>query len=177
MTIKQIGSETLFQGKIFNVRVDTLRTESGHTSRIELVEHAGAAVIIPQDPEAHIWLVRQYRHPAGERLLELPAGTLEAGESPLVCAERECQEEIGMRPGELHPLGSSYLAPGYSTELVHFFLARELTHAPLPGDEDEDLRAERFSWESLQQCIREGTIRDAKTLAGLLLAQLHGAFD
>lgn len=165
-----IQSESVFQGKVFSVRIDHLERPSGGAQRVELVEHPGAVAIIPIDDEERIWFVRQYRHPAGENLLELPAGTLQDQEDPEACAVRESREEIGLLPGVLDHLGGTFLAPGYSTEYIHYFLARDLTPAPLAPDEDEELFVEKLSWDEIQSHISNATIRDAKTLVGLFLA-------
>ena len=165
-----IRSERVFQGRAFAVRVDQLRRADGEISRIDLVEHVGAVTLLPLGQDGLIWLVRQYRHPAGKRLLELPAGTLEPGEPPEECARRECREEIGMAPGRLERLGGFYLAPGYSTEYLHVFLAADLQPSPLPGDEDEQLEIERLGLIQVLQRMRRGEIEDAKSLAALLLA-------
>ena len=116
-------------------------------------------------------MVRQYRHSAGQVLLELPAGTLEPGEDPRACAERECREEIGMAPGRLTPLGECFLAPGYSTEYMYFYLAEDLSPAPLEADQDEDLRVERVPTAALAGRVSLGELRDAKSLAALYLAR------
>jgi ADP-ribose pyrophosphatase len=104
-------------------------------------------------------------------LLELPAGTLEPGEDPLETAARECREEIGMAPGQLDRLGGVFLAPGYSTEFLHFFLATDLQSSPLDPDEDEDLQVVTVSLDEAIDAIDQGQIQDAKTLAGLYLWQ------
>lgn len=165
-----IRSERVFHGKAFDVRVDQLRLPDGRSTRIEVVEHGGAVTLLPRDAEGRLWFVRQYRHPAGKRLLELPAGTLEPGEPPEQCARRECREEIGMEPGDLRRLGGFYLAPGYSTEYLHVFLATQLHPSPLPGDEDEHLQIEALTLEQALQHMRSGALEDAKSLAALLLA-------
>ena len=172
MEYKVRDSRRAFDGKVFNVRVDVLDGPAGITSRVDIVEHPGAIALIPIDEQDRVWLVRQYRHPAGEELLELPAGTMNPGESPAVCATRESREEIGMAPGELIPLGGTFLAPGYSNEYVHFFLAQGLYAAPLPPDPDEVLHLEKIPWRKLWKLSADGSIRDAKTLAGLTLARL-----
>ena len=123
MEYKVRESRRVFDGKAFNVRIDLLYGPTGATSRVDIVEHPGAIALIPIDEQERVWLVRQYRHPAGEELLELPAGTLDPQETPAACASRECREEIGMAPGELIHLGGTFIAPGYSSEYLHFFLA------------------------------------------------------
>lgn len=173
MDYETIASEIAFEGKVFRVRVDNVRNPSGQKSRVDVVEHAGAVVMVPIEKDNLIWLVRQYRHPTGSYILELPAGTLDPSEEPAQCAIRECREEIGMAPGKLEELGGFYLAPGYSTEFIHAFLAKDLQPASLPRDEDEDLHIERYSLEELERLIQAKEIKDAKTIAALSLARSH----
>jgi ADP-ribose pyrophosphatase len=166
-------SDLIFQGKVFNVHVDEVQKTTGKTMRVDVVEHGGAVVIFPIDEESLIWFVDQYRYPIGRRLLELPAGTLDPGEEPDACAIRECREEIGMSPNRLTHLGGLYLAPGYSTEFVQFFLAQDLTPSPLEQDEDEDIQLKRLNPKEVREWIERGQIHDSKTLAGILLAFQH----
>jgi ADP-ribose pyrophosphatase len=167
------GSEIVFDGKVFRVRIDNVQAPSGHTMRVDLVEHGGAVALIPIDSDGKIVFVRQYRHPASEILLELPAGTLEPDEDPQTCAVRESREEIGMSPGKLTYLGGTYLAPGYSTEFIQYYLAQDLTYDPLTPDTDEDLRIEHFTWQEIQGMMAQQEFRDAKTLVGLYLARRY----
>jgi ADP-ribose pyrophosphatase len=163
-------SELIFQGKVFNIRVDEVQKAPGKTMRVDVVEHGGAVVILPFDHESRIWFVDQYRYPTGHRLLELPAGTLDPGEDPEECAIRECREEIGMIPAQLTHLGGFYLAPGYSTEYIQFFLVQDLSPAPLDQDEDEDIVVKCLAVDEIREWIDHGQIQDSKTLAGLFLA-------
>jgi len=170
MAYSLIRSDIVFKGKIFDVRVDEVLDPNGRRMRVDLVVHTPSVALVPMDAEGMIWFVRQYRHPAGEWLLELPAGSVRAGEDLLECARRECREEIGMSPGNLTSLGGSFIAPGYSTEFLHFYLAQDLTPAPLPPDEDEDLQVLRLTKEEALGHLREGSLRDTKSIAGLFLA-------
>ncbi len=165
-----LRSEIGYQGRAFSVRQDVVQFPGEREARLDIVEHNGAVTIFPLDVRQRVWFVRQYRHAAAQALLELPAGTLEKGEDPLVCAQRELQEEIGMRAGELLPLGEFFLAPGYSTEYMHVFLARDLSPSTLPGDEDEFLVVEQIPLPQVLTMARSGHIQDAKTLAALFLA-------
>jgi len=126
-------------------------------------------VLVPIEDDGRIVFVKQYRHPTGKILLELPAGTLDPHEDPESCAIRECREEIGMAPGKIARIGGFYLAPGYSTEYLDIYLAQEMSPAPLDPDEDEDLEIERLDSHQIQKKIEAGIIEDAKTLASLYL--------
>lgn len=151
-----------------SVRVDRLRFAGGRESTAEVVEHRGGVTLVAFDSQGRLLMVRQYRHPAGRWLLELPAGTLDPGESPETCAERELQEETGYRPGGLERLGGFYLAPGYCTEYQHVFVASGLTESRLEGDEEEiDLHP--LPLDDALRLVEAGEIEDAKTVAALLL--------
>jgi ADP-ribose pyrophosphatase len=171
MTYRVVYSQTEFEGKLLRLRTDQIELQSGSIRRSEVVEHPGSVAVVPIDSDRKIWFVEQYRHPAGETLLELPAGTLEPGEAPSKCAQRECREEIGMAPGELIALGSGYLAPGYSTEYLHLFLAKKLAPSSLDPDEDEEITITQIPLEHSWEYVLEGKIRDIKTIAGLALAR------
>ena len=163
-------SEVVFHGKVFNIRRDVVKAPSGAHRVIDVVDHGGAVSMMPVDDQGRILFVRQYRHATGEYILELPAGTLDPEEDPDDCAVRECREEIGMTPGRLVHLGDCYLAPGYSSELNHMYLALDLTPAPLSPDEDEDIRVEPVPLEGIRAFVQNGGVRDGKSLAILLLA-------
>ena len=162
-----VASRRVHDGWI-GLRVDTLRFASGREGTIDVVEHPGGVTIVAFDRDERLLLVRQYRHPAGRELLELPAGTLEPGETPESCAERELQEEAGYRPGRLERLGGFYLAPGYCTEYQHVFLASGLVANRLEGDE-EALCQETASLDDALRLVAAGEIEDAKTVGALLL--------
>lgn len=155
-----------------NLRVDSLRYPSGHESTAEVVEHPGGIVIVAFDSAARLLLVRQYRHPAGRELLELPAGTLEPDEAPELCAERELQEETGYRPGRLERLGGFYTAPGFCDEYLHAFLALDLVESRLQGDE-EAIDLEAIPLDEAHRMIASGQIEDAKTAGALFLYALR----
>ncbi len=150
------------------LRIDLLRFDNGHESTQEVVEHRGGVTLVALDDEGRLLMVRQYRHPAGRELLELPAGTLDADETPEQCAERELQEETGYRPGRLERLGGFYLAPGYCSEYQHVFLATDLSESRLAGDEPA-IHLERVPFEEARRLVASGQIEDAKTAAALLL--------
>lgn len=162
-----VRSELIHQGEVFTLRRHYIETRRGIVAR-DIVWHRGAVVLVPII-QGQVVLVRQWREPLGE-LLELPAGTLDRGETPEVCAARECREEIGMRPDRLESLGAHLAAPGYSTEMLFFFLAQDLVADPLPLPEEEGLAAERMDWAVALEMAAKGGFQDAKTALGILLA-------
>ncbi len=162
-------SETAFQGRAFKLRLDYLQTPDGRDVVYEIIEHPGAVTIIPLDEEHRILFIKQYRPATGEVLLELPAGTLNPGEDPQVCAEREVREETGMAARQMEKLGELWLAPGYSTEKLRFFLATGLYESPLEQDDDEFIEVERIPYLDALEMAARGEIVDGKSLAGLLL--------
>ena len=163
-----IDSENVFEGRVFGLRLDTLRTPDGHTFRREMIYHPGAVCMVPIDSDGRLLLVEQYRHGARTRLLEIPAGTLEPGEDPGETAARELREEVGMRAERVESLGGFWIAPSYATEYLHLYLCRELTPDPLPGDEDEDIEVVRLTPDEAVAAIDSGRIIDAKSIAGIL---------
>jgi len=171
MKFETLQRETVYQGKAFDVHRDTVRLPNGQSTQLDIVEHVGAVTILPLDEQGRIWFVRQYRHPAAQQLLELPAGTLEPGEPPEACALREIREETGQAAGEMRKLGEFFLAPGYSTETMHVFLATKLRPNPLPSDSDEFLSVETRPVAEVLQMVERGEIQDGKTLAALMLAR------
>lgn len=171
MQFEVLKSEEIFKGRIFDLHRERVRYPDGREADFEFLTHKGAVTIVPLDEDGNIWMVRQYRHPTGGLLLELPAGTLEVGESPINCASREVREEIGRAAGDMRHLGEFYLAPGYSTEYMYVYLATQLTSDPLLPDADEYLEAELHSVEDLLKMVTNGEIRDAKTIAALSLAR------
>lgn len=170
MSWEVLHSETVFAGRVFSVRRDSVRTEIGRVVELDIVEHLPTVALVPVDAEWRVWFVRQYRHATKEHLLELPAGTVDGGEGPEACARRECREEIGMAPGRLQLLGTYYLAPGYSTELMYFYLAQDLTPDALRPDEDEAITVERVPIDQAMGLASSGALRDAKSIVGLHLA-------
>lgn len=164
-----IESQTLYRGRVVTLRIDRVRLPNGHITQREIVEHRGAVAIVPLLDTNTVLLIRQYRQAVGETLLEIPAGTLEPGEPPDRCAERELQEETGYRAGTLRHLFSQYLAPGYSQEVLHVYLAEQLTSAHQQTEEDESVELAPTPLEHIVPMILKGEIKDAKTIAGLLM--------
>jgi ADP-ribose pyrophosphatase len=170
---KIIKSEELYIGKLVHLYRDTVELPDGtHTPR-EIIRHPGAVAAVPLvdgDSGLHVILVRQYRTAAQKLLLEIPAGTLEPGEKPDAAMDRELQEEIGYRAGTLERLLGEYTAPGYTTELIHIYLATDLTPARLAGDADEFIEAVTLPFDEALGMVLRGDIEDGKTIIGLLLA-------
>jgi ADP-ribose pyrophosphatase len=161
----------IFQGRVFDMEHVMVQLPDGVERRYDLVKHPGAVVLLPVDDEGNLLFVRQFRLGSLSELLELPAGTLEHGEPPEDCARREIREETGMSAGELRLLGDFYMAPGYSTECLFIFLARQLSHDPLEGDADEFLSLEKMPVAEAYRLARQGKINDGKTLAALMMAE------
>lgn len=173
MKIKTLGSEKVFEGRVFDLRQDKVRLSNGRVAYLDILEHSGSVTILPLDDEDNIWFVYQYRHPAGYKVLELPAGALEQGEDPFECARREMREEIGMGAKTIKKIGEFFLAPGYSTEFMHIFLATSLFPASLPQDEDEIIEIKRLPLDVAMGKAASGQILDAKTIAALFIAKEH----
>lgn len=171
MTFKVEKSAVVFNGRVFDVLQEQVRYPDGRLAEVDVVRHAGAVAILPIGPGGQLVFIRQYRHAVGGMLLEIPAGRLEAGEDPETCAQRELQEEIGMRAGWLRPLGAFYPAAGYTDEYLHIFLAGDLLASQLPGDADELIELERLSPSTALAMAARGEIQDAKTLIALFWAQ------
>jgi len=164
-----LSTETVYKGKIFDIRIDEIRDGEIEYKR-EIVVHKGSCVVIPVFEDGTIALVRQYRHAAGKFLLEICAGTLNAGEDPKEGAIRELEEEIGVRAAKIEKLSEFYVSPGFLTEKMHVYLATELTETQQNLEEDEILTIERHAFDALFDMIRGGEIEDAKTIAGVILA-------
>ena len=160
--MKPDDSRTVYDGKLFDVTVERW----GEHER-EIVEHPGAVAIIAVDGDGMVTLVRQRREAAREHLLELPAGTLEQGESPLESARRELEEETGLTGGQWRELAGFYTTPGFCREYMHVFAAEGVTSGEASPEDDEELELVRWPIGDIAERMRE--LEDAKTLAGLLL--------
>jgi ADP-ribose pyrophosphatase len=165
----------VFEGRIFTVQVETIALPRGGELAVEIVRHPGSVVLIPVTAAGELLLVRQYRHPIGRWVWELPAGTLKPGEEMEHAAIRECHEEVGLIPSHIEHVGAFYPSPGFCDEIMHFFRATGL-RPPGAGDEaahqdeDEDLEPRAFSRADVKAMMTSGEIVDMKTLAGVTLA-------
>jgi ADP-ribose pyrophosphatase len=164
-----IDSKKIFEGRVFDVTVDTVR-EGDQTYQREVVHHGGSAVILPVFDDGTIALVKQYRHPAVKYLLELPAGTLNDRELPEVGAARELEEELGLVAGRMEKLSEFFVSPGFLGEKMWLYLATDLQETEQRLEDDEAIEIVRLPIERALQMITDNEIEDAKTIIGLLLA-------
>lgn len=177
---QKLSSETLYKGKIFDINLDSIREGDVEYKR-EIVVHKGSCVVIPVFDDGTVALVRQYRHAAGKYLLEIPAGTLNAGERPEVGAARELEEEIGVIAEKIEKISEFYVSPGFLTEKMHLYLATGLTETQQMLESDEILMVERLPLAKALKMVEKREIEDAKTIIGLMLlanrTQLHAHAD
>ncbi|MBK9527449.1 MAG: NUDIX hydrolase [Acidobacteria bacterium] len=164
-----ISSKHIYKGSIFDIRVDTVREGELEYER-DIIAHPGSGVIVPVYEDGTVALVRQYRHAAGKSLLEIPAGSLDEGESPETGARRELEEEIGVTAENFEQIAAFYVSPGFLTEKMFVFLASGLKETSQSLDDDEIVEIERISFERAFEMIRSGEIEDAKTIVGLTIA-------
>jgi len=163
-----LSSSYLYRGRIINVRQDRVRNSAGKEAFREVVEHPGAVAVLALDRDEKVVLVRQHRQPAGEVLLEIPAGKLEPEEEPLACARRELLEETGLETDKWQELFSFYPSPGFSDEIIYLFLAEEAKEASsAPADPEENLSMEKIALNEAREMIRQGAIKDGKTIIAL----------
>ncbi len=172
ITPQVVHSEVLVKSYPFDVVSERLRYPDGHTLERSIVQHPGAVALVALDGEGRWLLVRQYRHAARKWLLEVPAGTLEPGEAPDATAARELREETGFAADRLERLGGTWMAPGFCSEFIHFYLATGLRPDPLPQDEDENLSEPiALTLDEVWAAIARGEIEDAKTVVAAALFQ------
>ncbi|WP_371369419.1 ADP-ribose pyrophosphatase [Sporomusa rhizae] len=167
---KPLTSTSIFEGKILKLRRDEVLLPNGKTGTREVVEHPGAVAIVPKTKDGHIILVRQFRHPIRQVILEVPAGKLDPGEKPEACALRELAEETGFVANKLQKLTSIFTTPGFSNEIIHLYVAEDLVKSDKQPDEDEFINTELYSPDQIRQMIAHGEICDAKSLVALCLA-------
>jgi ADP-ribose pyrophosphatase len=170
-----MGSQRIYTGRVVNLDLDQVRYPDGSVGELEIIRHPGASAIVPflSDPrgdDPQILLIKQYRYAVGGYLYEVPAGRLEVGESPVDCARRELREETGCEAEEITALLSLYTTPGFTDELIHLFVASGITRGTRRTEADEFLTVETMSLSRALEMVRNGEIRDAKTVVTLLYA-------
>jgi len=168
--VKLLESRELYRGKIIDLFVDRVKLPNGNVCELEMIRHPGAAAVVPVDADRNVVLVRQYRYAASGWLYEVPAGKLDEGEDPAVCAAREIEEEVGLRPGRLTPMGWIWTTPGFTDERISLYLATELVASKQSLQPDEVLSVERMPFDEAVDLARRGEIRDAKSVCALLRA-------
>lgn len=171
----QVGTRRAYAGRVISLDVDTVRFPDGTVGELEMVRHPGASAVVPflsdpAGPDPQLLLIRQYRYAALDYMYEIPAGRLEPGEAPEVCAERELREETGCTASRLEFLHTMYTTPGFTDEKIHLFLATGLTRGEASREADEFITVEVVALSSALTMIRDGVIRDAKTALGILYA-------
>ena len=169
MTIKNI-----YSGKVLILNMETVPLPNGATTDLEIIRHPGASAVVPMKEDGTVILIRQFRHAAGGFIYEIPAGKLHPGEDPKVCAARELEEEVGYRvaDGNLEYLTSIFTAPGFTDEVIHIYKATRLEKGQQQLDQDEVLEILEWPLEKAIAEIRNGTIRDAKSIIGLQMVLL-----
>lgn len=170
-TESPLDSARVFQGGFLTLYRDTVRLPDGASANREYLRHPGAAMMIPFLDDATLLLEHQFRYPAGGHFLELPAGKIDAGETPLATAQRELVEECGYKAGEWRHLGTTHPCIGYSDERIEIFAARELTHVGHARDAGEFLELVPMALDDALAGVRDGRITDGKTIVGLLWAE------
>jgi ADP-ribose pyrophosphatase len=163
--------EVLFEGRVIRVERERITLPNGNATVIEAVRHRGSVVIIATPAPDQIILIRQFRPVIDRWIWELPAGSLDRGETPETAVVRECEEEIGLTPGQMTLLGSWYPTPGFCDEIMHFYLCEQLVapQRPVEKDEDEQIEPATVSFDDARAMIADGRVMDMKTVVGLSL--------
>ena len=171
--VGRLERQRIFQGRIVDLSVDRVRLPNGNICDLELIHHRGAAAVVPVDEDGNVVLIRQYRYAAGGWLIEVPAGKLDGGEAPEMCATREVEEETGFKVGRLTSLGWIWTTPGFTDEKIWLFVATELTLSQSSLQDDEVLTVKRMPLAEAVKLALHGEIRDAKSICALLRASHH----
>jgi len=171
--VKVNNIRTLHRLKLFTLVTENITLPNGIDTDIHILRHPGAAAVVPLTLSGAVILIHQYRHAVGKSIWEIPAGTLDPGETPLECAKRELIEETGFRAATFKKMGDIVPVPAWSDERIHIFVATDLTPAKQALDSDELLEVHEIQWKRALSMIDNGDISDAKTVAGILMAQRH----
>ncbi|NBG88774.1 NUDIX hydrolase [Isachenkonia alkalipeptolytica] len=166
-----LKSERIYEGKVINLRVDTVELPDKKYSKREIVEHSGAVGIIGINDKGQVVLVKQYRKAVDEFLIEIPAGKMEPKEDPEACAKREFKEETGYEANDFNAVAQFYTSPGFSNEEIYLFEAKSLCKGTAEPDEDEYIEIIEISFETALEKISNGEIKDSKTILAILLAK------
>jgi ADP-ribose pyrophosphatase len=172
-TEKKISSNLVYEGKILKLKVDQVMLPNSQKASREVVEHAQGVAVAALDEDRNVFLVSQYRYPAAKEILEIPAGLLEEGEEPLAGAQRELREETGIEARDWLYLFSIYSSPGFTDELIHLFMARNIHFSAQELDEDEFIKIIKIPLDHAVEAIKKGEICDAKSVACLLGVKLY----
>lgn len=165
---QQLSTLQVYSGPAISLRVDKVRKPNGVTTTRDVVEHSDCVAVVPIDDKNQVLLVRQFRYPVDGTLLEVPAGGIEPGEDVLDCVRRELQEEIGFLPGKIEKLGGFYSIPGYGTEYLYAYVARDLKPSRLVAEDTDEIEVVRVPLTQVPELIFSGKIVDAKSIAALL---------
>lgn len=176
LTETEKTANVIYDGRIISLRVDDVILPDGRKAKREYVCHRGGAAILAVDDENCVYLVRQFRYPYREELLEIPAGKLEKGEEAIATARRELEEEIGMTADEIIPFGLIYPTPGYTDEKLHIFLAKGLKKGNMHLDDGEFLRVERLPFNTVLDRVLSGEIKDGKTCYAVMKYSLNARY-
>ena len=176
---KTVSEKHIYTGKIINVDLLTVTLPDGRQATRDIITHPGASVVVPLNEKGEVYMVRQYRKPIEDVSLEIPAGKLDHGEDPKVCAERELKEETGLVAEHVTHLISIHSTPGFSNEVLHLYVATGLSEGESCADEDEFISTEKYAVAELEDLILKGEITDAKTIIGILYADkiINGKLD
>jgi len=168
-----LNRRPIFKGRVVDLSVDRVRMPNGKTTELEVIRHPGAAAMVPLTESGDVLLVRQYRYATGGWLLEVPAGKLDPGEAPEICAARELEEEVGMKPAELVPLGWIWTTPGFTDKKIWLYLCRDLGPTQQDLQDDEVLTVESHSLSTAIEMVHRGEICDGKSVCALLRAAAY----
>ena len=171
--VRVLSSDRTHEGPLLKIDLDEVELPGGALARLESIRHPGAAAVLPFLSDDRVLLVRQYRHAMGGWILEVPAGKLDDGESPTVCAAREVEEEVGHRVGALLELGAIFTTPGFTDEVIWLYEAHDLTPTEIAHEEDEVIEVVEMDFADAVRAVRDGEIRDGKTVSTILHAALR----